>query len=941
VRFGPYELVERIGSGGMAEVHRARALDAGFDRPVAVKLIHPQLCDDDTWVQMFTDEARLMAQLHHANIVQVFDFGEVGGRYYLAMELVDGADLGWLIDSLDPGKPIPVSIGVYIALEVCRGLAHAHGKRGPDGQLLGLVHRDISPPNVLLSWEGEVKLTDFGIAKARRRAVETTQGKIKGKFAYMAPEQVRGEPLDERTDLFALGALMHELLTGRPLFQEESPAATIRKVMHAPVPPPSQQNPLVPPELDAIVQRALSRDPPLRYQSADALHAELLACARATTGTLLTSDLGAWMQGRRREAHGTFDEVDSDTRVERVVAGRMHGLLSAPVVSAPSPEPYFATRAGEGREAQPERRDARVTRDDLPRQRRRGRVQRGGSAIATSTEETVGDASALAPSLAPQPGGSPDLDDSPPSTLRVPKMAQRPMRVDSAELAADDDEAPTGVTFDETARAVASVSPPLGVPMGHAEELAAEEATRVRLDDQAFGVESTVPSLPAIEDEPVSTVNQLDRGAAAGHYDLEMGVVEGDSHDGGATVRHVVGGSASTDGYGSDLVEEAGTVRHVPREPTPEPALVDSSPSGWGPVSSESPPETTGPLPLPEEHDFDGEATAVSLAALDEATINNDEERTTNVKEAMMRASRERSDTKRLPDMEIVVPRDEARAWADRGERRDTLPDGIPVTGPLPMIDGERERDLAEKAAEAAVAAELAREEELYAFDSDEDPTEAMMVYDPPLEAYPSAEVLVSDRQIRSDADLLGAMSVSTTAAAPELPQQASKMPGPVPMPAPTGPPTPAGVPTDAGQAGNVGTLRDLSSINDGVLELSNDKPASKLWRWVGIVVTLVMLAVASVGAYFLYKRQQERKARRAVRAAAAKKAAEAKAARAVKAAEARAKARAAKKAAAAKAAAAKAAAAKAAEADGGAATATDAGAAKQGKGPKPAEGKP
>lgn len=865
MRFGPYELVEQIGSGGMAEVHRARALDAGFDRPLALKLIRPQLCDDDTWVRMFTDEARLMAQLHHPNIVQVFDFGEVDGRYYLAMELVDGADLGWLIDNLDPGNPIPVSIGVYIALEVCRGLAHAHGKRGPDGQLLNLVHRDISPPNVLVSWEGEVKLTDFGIAKARRRAVETTQGKIKGKFAYMAPEQVRGEPLDLRTDLFALGALMHELLTGKPLFQEGSPAATIRKVMHAPVPPPSQQNPLVPPELDAIVQRALSRDPPLRYQTADALYADLLACARATTGTLLTSDLGAWMQGRRGATEASF-EVDSDTRVERVVAGRMHGLLSSGQVSAPSPEPYFATQeVREGttlREGKPrgDDRDARVTRDDLPRQRRRGRVQRGGSAVLPA-EEGFEDLSSQA-----------SLDDAP-STLRVPKMAERPHRVDSEELVADDD-APTGVTLDETARAVVSVSPPLGVDVDRDRELDHDEATRVRLDDD-FGAGATEPRQPL--DQPLSSspIDKLGTGAAAGHFDVEMGAVERDLLD----VAHD---------------DASATVRHAARQ-TPD--------AIWEGTTDQLTPAATGPLPLLDEGEgFDGEATAVSLAALDEPVpgaldvASVDDQRATDVLD-LMRSKRERSDTKRLPDMEVVVPAD--RLHAKAAARRDTVPTGMPATGPLPLVDAAMERGADEQAAEAAVAAALAEEEQLYAFDTDDDPTEAMDVYDPPMEAYPSAEVLVSEQRVS------GASPFAAMNPAPQTPD----VTGPVPMPAPTGPPAPVGPPTPSavharGEAspgaappgsGDDGTVRELEAMDDPPL-LELDKPTSKVWRWVGIIVTVIMLAAASVGAYFLYKRQQERKARREAAREAAKLKKEAKLAETKRRAAARAKARAAKK---------------------------------------------
>lgn len=269
--FGRFVLLELLGRGGMAEVWRARLETEGFTRTVVVKRILPHLAGDPSFAQLFEREARLSARLNHSNIVQVFDSGKIAGEPYLAMELVDGLDLTRALSVLsERGRP-PLGLGPYVAREVARALAYAHGLAGDDGRPLGLVHRDVSPSNVLLGSDGAVKLLDFGIAKALFEVAERTQtGGFKGKVGYASPEVAEGGRGDQRADLFALGVVLHESLTGERLFKGESDIATLGLVRAAKVPPPSSLNPKVPPEVDEIVLRALAKNPAERYPTAEA-----------------------------------------------------------------------------------------------------------------------------------------------------------------------------------------------------------------------------------------------------------------------------------------------------------------------------------------------------------------------------------------------------------------------------------------------------------------------------------------------------------------------------------------------------------------------------------------------------------------------------------------------------------------------------------------------
>ncbi len=272
IPFGKYTLFERIGRGGMADVFKARIQGpAGFERTFVVKRILPHLSDDPSFTKMFIDEAKIAAKLSHPNIVQVFELGSVDDEYFMSMEYVRGHDLAETMRTLWARVGPPrAELVAYVGREMCRALAYAHEFTSEDGQVLGMIHRDISPSNVMLSYDGAVKILDFGIAKALGgdAVEETKSGTLKGKFAYMAPEQTVSNEIDRRIDIFATGIVLHEILTGRRLFKGENDMQTIERVRTCQVAAPSLFNPLCPPELDQIVLQALARNRDERYQSA-------------------------------------------------------------------------------------------------------------------------------------------------------------------------------------------------------------------------------------------------------------------------------------------------------------------------------------------------------------------------------------------------------------------------------------------------------------------------------------------------------------------------------------------------------------------------------------------------------------------------------------------------------------------------------------------------
>lgn len=291
-------MLERISAGGMAEVYKAKLTGAAsFERMVAIKRILPHIARDPSFIAMFQAEAKLAVQLQHGNIAQIYQLGRQDDAFYIALEYVEGRDVGAILDlHQKAGNGLPLAPACYIITRCAEGLDYAHNKKGDDGKPLNIIHRDISPPNILISFEGEVKLIDFGLAKATSSSVQTQAGIIKGKLAYMSPEQVRGAPLDARSDVFALGIVFFELLTGRRLFRRESDIETFETVRQCKVPKPSEINPAIPAPLEAIMLKALARGLDERYASAAAL-AEALREFVFTHQVLYRGDqLGAWMR---------------------------------------------------------------------------------------------------------------------------------------------------------------------------------------------------------------------------------------------------------------------------------------------------------------------------------------------------------------------------------------------------------------------------------------------------------------------------------------------------------------------------------------------------------------------------------------------------------------------------------------------------------------------
>jgi serine/threonine protein kinase len=278
--FGPYFLLGLIARGGMAEVYRARPRDGSNPAPnapelLAIKVMRPELAREARFVDMFHREGQLAMLLHNRGIVRTMGVGRIEGRHYISMEYIGGRDLTQVLRRCQKSNlRIPVPHAVYIATRIVEGLDFAHRLVGPDGRQLNIVNRDVSPSNVRLAYSGDVKLLDFGIAQALMKFTSEI-GVLKGKFSYMSPEQIRGMPVDARTDVFSTGIILHEMLTTEKLFRGDTEFALMEKVRKAEVDPPSRFNRRVTPELDSIVLRALARDVNDRYQTAAELHANL------------------------------------------------------------------------------------------------------------------------------------------------------------------------------------------------------------------------------------------------------------------------------------------------------------------------------------------------------------------------------------------------------------------------------------------------------------------------------------------------------------------------------------------------------------------------------------------------------------------------------------------------------------------------------------------
>ncbi len=325
-RFGKYILLRRIALGGMAEIFKAKVAGAGgFEKDIVIKRILPQFGEDESFTRMFVDEARLTAKLQHQNIVQIFDFDVLDDRYFIAMEYIEGKDLKDVLERSDQvGDPLSVPQCVYIAMEVARGLHYAHTKE-EGGQPLGIVHRDVTPSNVMVSYRGDVKLMDFGIAKASQQTTKTQAGAVKGKVAYMAPEQAHGKAVDARTDIFGLGVVLWEMLTYKRLFLANSDFETLTNIVRLDVEPPSTVNRRVPAELDAIVLKCLEKDPAKRWLNMEVLGRELSRWYYANVPDLDKEKLKPLMV---RLFKHEIDEAERLAEAERV---EILGLPAAPM----------------------------------------------------------------------------------------------------------------------------------------------------------------------------------------------------------------------------------------------------------------------------------------------------------------------------------------------------------------------------------------------------------------------------------------------------------------------------------------------------------------------------------------------------------------------------------------------------------------------------------
>ncbi len=298
IPFGKYLLLDRISVGGMAEVFKAKSYGVeGFEKVIAIKRILPSMGEDRDFIKMFIDEAKIVGQLAHANICQIFELGRTDGAHFIAMEYIWGKDLLQIQNRLRKLKQqMPAAMACFLVAKICEGLDYAHKKRDALGRPLEIVHRDCSPQNILISYEGEVKLIDFGIAKAASRSSKTQAGVLKGKFGYMSPEQVRGLPLDRRSDLFSVGTILYECLTGDRLFVGETDFSTLEKVRNVDVPPPRSINPAIPEEVERIIMKSLARDAEDRYQWGSEMAADLQRYLMSQEQVFTAKSLATWLK---------------------------------------------------------------------------------------------------------------------------------------------------------------------------------------------------------------------------------------------------------------------------------------------------------------------------------------------------------------------------------------------------------------------------------------------------------------------------------------------------------------------------------------------------------------------------------------------------------------------------------------------------------------------
>ncbi|HEY6878137.1 MAG TPA: serine/threonine-protein kinase [Polyangiales bacterium] len=353
-----YRVIDRLEAGGMAEVFRGEALSVqGFKKQVAIKRVLPHLAQNKSFIRMFIDEARLGARLNHANIVTVFDIGAADNTFFIVMEFVDGANLKHVLESLKKQNKRPsVKEVLYIGMEICKGLSHAHGLTDDSGKLLNIVHRDISPPNILITKNGEVKVTDFGLAKATTQLEKTDPGVVKGKFSYLSPEAALGQEVDARTDVFAVGILMWEALAGRRLFLGDTDYETVKKVQRAEVPSLHELNPEVDAELEALFAKAMAKQRDERFQTAhdlgeaiaDYLFRHRLRVTSFDIARLMQSVVVSKDDKRRKMDSSIIDQLISDELLAFTSLDDMSDPLNSTAAKAQSPDRPSVPRPAAG-----------------------------------------------------------------------------------------------------------------------------------------------------------------------------------------------------------------------------------------------------------------------------------------------------------------------------------------------------------------------------------------------------------------------------------------------------------------------------------------------------------------------------------------------------------------------------------------------------------------
>ncbi len=344
--FGEYKILKKIATGGMAEVFLAKRVGVkGFEKLLAIKRILPQFSENEEFIAMFIDEAKLAAQLGHRNVVQIYDFGNQQGSYYIAMEYVFGKDLRTILKkSRDQQKRLPLTECAYIITEAARGLEYAHNLKDHYGNPLNLIHRDISPQNIFISYEGDVKIADFGIAKAASKSTETRAGVLKGKILYMSPEQAWGKTIDRRSDLYSLGVLFYEMVTDRKIVEADSEFSMLEKVRNAEVEFPQEIFEKIPKRLSYIIKKALEKDPGNRYQSAHEIRVDLENLLLSTKETLSEEMISDYLKDLFKE------EIEGERKI--LIEGG-----NVPVEKTISMEPIPETKAQEPEKIFIEKRD--------------------------------------------------------------------------------------------------------------------------------------------------------------------------------------------------------------------------------------------------------------------------------------------------------------------------------------------------------------------------------------------------------------------------------------------------------------------------------------------------------------------------------------------------------------------------------------------------------